>query len=96
MDRKAFIDKLDTQLKQWDSEIEKMEKAIVKETESDPRALYDKKIEEFRSKKEEAQKKLEELRKVDDDSAWDDLKSGAEKAFDNIKNTFNSVMSKFK
>ena len=47
-------------------------------------------------KKEEAQKKLEELKKVDDDSAWDDLKSGVEKTFDNIKNTFNSVMSKFK
>ncbi len=28
MDKKAFIDKLDAQLKQWDAEIEKMEKAI--------------------------------------------------------------------
>jgi hypothetical protein len=96
MDRKAFIDKLDAQLKQWDAEIEKMGKAIIKEEKADPKISYNKKIEEFRNKKKEAQKKLEELRKADDTSAWDDLKSGTEKAFDNIKNTFNSIRSKFK
>jgi len=95
MNRKAYIDKLAAQLKQWDAEIEKME-AKVQEKKADTRILYNKKIEELRNKKEEAQKKLEELRKADDTSAWDDLKSGAEKAFDNIKNTFNSIRSKFK
>ena len=58
MDRKAFIDKLDAQLKQWDAEIEKMGKAIMEEEKADPRISYNKKIEEFRNKKEEAQKKI--------------------------------------
>ena len=51
MDKKAFIDKLDAQLKQWDAEVEKMEKAIIKEEKADPRISYNKKIEEFRNKK---------------------------------------------
>ena len=56
MDRKAFIDKLDAQLKQWDAEIEKMEKAIIKEKKADPRISYNKKIEEFRNKKKKRKK----------------------------------------
>jgi chromosome segregation ATPase len=94
MDRKDYIDKLTIQLKQWDAEIEKME-AKVQEKKADARILYNKKIEELQNKKEEAQNKIEEIKNASDE-AWEELKSGAERAFDNIKNSFHSVISKFK
>jgi len=93
-DRKAFIDKLAAQLKEWDDEIEKLETKAQK-ARSGAKAKYKKQIRELRKKKASAQDKLEEVKEAGEE-AWEQVKSGAEKAFNEMKNVFQAVLSKFK
>jgi multidrug resistance efflux pump len=94
MDRKAYIDKLATQLKQWDAELEKME-AKAQKAKADVKADYNRQIQELRRKKAVAKNRLEEVKNAGED-AWKELKSGAEEAFKDMKNAFQSALSKFK
>jgi len=94
MDRKAFIDKMSAQLKIWDAEIDKLE-AKAEKAKADAKADYKKEIKDLRAKKQAAKDKLETVRQSGE-MAWKELKSGAEKAYDTMKNAFQAAMSKFK
>jgi predicted nucleic acid-binding Zn-ribbon protein len=94
MDRKAFIDKLASQLTQWDAKIEKLE-AKAQKAGTGAKAEYNKQIQNLRDKKKAAQDRLGEVKQASED-AWEDLKSGAEKAFNEMKNALQTVFSKFK
>lgn len=74
-DRKAYIDKLAAQLKQWDAEIEKLE-AKAQQAKAEARAEFNQRIEELRRKKTSAQNKLEI--KQASEAAWEELKAGAD------------------
>ena len=94
MDRKAFIDKLASQLKQWDAKIEKLE-ARAQKVGAGTKAEYNKQIQNLRDKRKAAQDRLGEVKQASG-NAWEELKSGAEKAFDEMKNALQTVLSKFK
>lgn len=94
MDRKAFVDKLVAQLKEWDAEIDKLE-AKAQGAQAETKAKYNKQVQELRNKKKVAQDKLEQVKQASE-GAWEDLKSGAEEAFGAMKNAFQSALSKFK
>ena len=94
MSRKEFIDKLTAQLKKWDTEIEKLE-TNAKSASAELKADYNQQIQELRSKKATARDKLGEVKRASEE-AWKELRSGAEKAFDEMKNTFDRVVAKFK
>ena len=93
-DRKAFVDKVAAQLKQWDDEIQKLEIKAQKAG-SGAKAEYKKQIQELRKKKASAQDRLEDIKDAGEE-AWGKVKFGAEKALDEIKNVFQAVLSKFK
>jgi dsDNA-specific endonuclease/ATPase MutS2 len=93
MDRKALIDKLTAQLKQWDAEIEKFE-AKAQQANAETRAWYNEQIQYLHGKKQAARDKLNELEQAAEE-AWKELKSGTEKAFDELKNAFQNALSKF-
>jgi hypothetical protein len=57
MDRKVFIDKLATQLTQWDAKIEKLE-AKAQKAGTGAKAEYNKQIQNLRDKKKAAQDRL--------------------------------------
>jgi len=94
MDRKAFIEKLTAKLKEWDAEIDILE-VKAQEKEAVAKMEYTKRIKELQDKKEEAQQKLEEVKNANKE-AWEELKIGAEKAMDDISDSFKSVMDKLK
>ena len=94
MDRKAFIDKMAAQLKVWDAEIDKLE-AKMEKAKAGAKADYQKEMKDLRAKKQTAKDKLAAVRESGD-AAWEELKSGAEKAFDTMKHAFQAAMSKFK
>jgi len=94
MERKAYIDKLAAQLKQWDAEIDKLE-ARVNKAEAGAKADYQKQIKDLCDKKQAAQDKFEEV-KQSGEEAWNELKSGTEEVFNTLKNAFQSAKSKFK
>jgi len=92
--RKAYEEKLDAQLEEWNAQTA-LFKARADKAKAEAKIEYYKTIEALQHKQDEARTKLREL-KTAGDEAWEDLKTGAEKAWDEVKTAFSSAASKFK
>ena len=86
--------KIDAQLKEWSIRIADL-KAKAELAEANVKVEYLKQVEDLRTKKEEIQAKLEELKKAGDE-AWETLKTGVEQAASELKDSINIAISKFK
>ncbi|MBE0487393.1 MAG: coiled coil domain-containing protein, partial [Marinobacter sp.] len=56
---------------------------------------YYKQIEELKSMREDARKKLDELSEAGDD-AWEDLKAGVDSAWDSVSSSIKHAVARFK
>ncbi len=92
--RKAYEEKLDAQLKEWNAQITLL-KAKAENAKADAKIDYYKSIEALEHKHDEARTKLQEL-KTAGDEAWEAVKAGAEKAWAEVKTAYHDVTSKFK
>jgi predicted ATP-binding protein involved in virulence len=92
--RKAYEEKFDAQLKEWSAQIALL-KAKADKGKAEAKIEYYKTIEALQHKQDEAMKKLHELRSAGDE-AWEDIKTGAENTWDEIKAAFHAAASKFK
>ena len=92
--RKAYEEKLDTQLKEWNAQIALL-KAKAENAKADAKIDYYKTIDALEHKQHEAMTKLQEL-KTSSDEAWEAIKAGAEKAWDEVKKAYHDATSKFK
>ncbi len=92
--RKAYQEKLDAQLKEWNAQISLL-KAKADKARAEAKSEYYKIIDSLEKKVNEASPKLKEL-KTASDAAWEDLKSGAEKAWAEVKTAIDAAASKFK
>lgn len=92
--RKAYEEKLDAQLKEWNAQIALL-KAKAENAKVDAKIDHYKTIETLQAKQDAARTKLQELRSAGDD-AWEDLKSGAENVWTELKTAFQSAASRFK
>jgi hypothetical protein len=92
--RKEYIDKMAARLKEWDTEVEKLE--VKAETaKADLKASYNQQINELRLKKAEAQQKLKKIQDAGED-AWEELKEGAEKSWQIFEDSIKNAWGKFK
>ena len=92
--RKAYEEKLDAQLEEWNAQIALL-KARADKARAEAKVEYNKTIEALQRRQDEARAKLHEL-KTAGDEAWEDLKTGAEKAWAEVKTAFHDAASKFK
>jgi hypothetical protein len=92
--RKAYEEKLDAQLEEWNAQIALL-KARADKGKAEVKIEYYKTIKALQRRQEEASAKLHEL-KTAGDEAWEDLKAGAEKAWAEVKTAFHDAASKFK
>ena len=92
--RKAYEEKLDAQLEEWNAQIALL-KAKAAKARAEAKIDYNKTIEALQRRQDEAITKLHEL-KASGDDAWEDLKTGAEKAWAEVKAAFHDATSKFK
>ena len=92
--RRAFEEKLDAQLKEWNAQIALL-KARAENAKADAKVDYYKTIEVFEHKQDKAKTKLQEL-KTAGDEAWDAVKTGAEKAWAEVKTAYHDAVLKFK
>ena len=92
--RKDYIDKMAARLKEWDTEVEKLE-AKAETAKADLKASYNQQINELRLKKEEAKIKLEKIQDAGED-AWEELKEGAEKSWKIFEDSVKNAWGKFK
>ena len=92
--RKAYEEKLDAQLEEWNAQIALL-KARADKAKAEARIEYNKSIEALQHRQDEARAKLREL-KTSSDEAWEDIKASAEKVWDEVKAAFHSAASRFK
>ncbi len=79
----AYVEKIQARLNQWDAEIENL-KAKAAEAGADAKIKYYQKIDTIQEKQQEAQSKLDELRRAGDD-AWIEMRSGVERAWKELE-----------
>ena len=92
--RKAYEEKLDAQLKEWNAQIALL-KAKAANAEADAKIDYYKAIDTLEHKQDKVRTKLQEL-KTAGDEAWEAVKEGAEKAWVEVKTAYHDAASKFK
>lgn len=83
MDRKIYIDKMASKLKEWDDDILKLEDKA-EEMKDEASAKYREQLADMKSRREQARKKLEHLRNSSGE-AWEELKDGMEKSWDTLQ-----------
>lgn len=91
--KKAYEEKLQAQLDEWNAEIEKL-KAKADKAEADARIEYYEQIEKLREQQREAQSRLDEFRRAGED-AWEDLKAGIENARDSLGKAVKTAAARF-
>jgi hypothetical protein len=92
--KQAFQQKLEAQLKDWDAKLDEL-KAKAREAKTELRADYEKQLEALSGKRTIAHAKLQELRLRTED-AWEDLKGGTERAWDEMRKALDQIISRFK
>jgi chromosome segregation ATPase len=88
------VETLDAQLKEWGIDLEKL-RAKASKTKTNAKVKLDNEVAALRAKMDEAQKKLEELKKAGG-AASGELKKGFENAWAELKKAFDSATTKFK
>ena len=88
------VERLEAQLKEWGIDLETF-KAKTDKTKDKAKAELEREVLVLRAKLNEAQKKLEELKKTGD-AASGELKKGIENAWAELKKAFDSATAKFK
>lgn len=92
--RKAFEEKFEAQLKEWNAQISLL-KAKANTAKAEAKVEYYTAIEALQHKQDSAKTKLREL-KASGDEAWEELKTGAEKVWSEVKTALHDAASKFK
>lgn len=92
--KEAYQKKLEAQLDEWSTEIDKLNIKADK-AQADAQLEYYKEIEELRAMQEAASSKLTELKEASND-AWEDLKTGIDRAWSTLGNALKSANSRFK
>ena len=90
--RRAYETQLDAQLAEWKADLDVL-KAKARRTEGDAKVNYDKVIDALEQKHDEAGKLLRELQSASDE-AWENVKTGTEKVWLEIKSQFQSSSEK--
>lgn len=92
--KKKYLDKMDTQLYQWEANIEEL-KEKADRAKGDIKQEYHKQIDALNEKKDAARKKLQDL-KAANEEVWADLKKIVDKSWTDMKRSIKRVSSKIK
>ncbi|MGH8686352.1 MAG: hypothetical protein ACREVQ_01430 [Burkholderiales bacterium] len=93
MNRDEYVQKLKTQLDQWNAEAAKWEQKA-KDAQAGAKAEYDKQLGEVRSKRDAAMYQMKLLQNASLD-AWQDMVSGSDEAWKNMHEAFSKARSHF-
>lgn len=91
--KEAYKQKVRAQLDEWKAEADKL-RAKIKKNQADKKIDSSKYLDELKVKQQEARAKLKQLEDSGED-AWEDIKSGLEKATSELKSSFQKARAKF-
>ena len=91
--REEYVQKLKAQLDQWNAEVAKWEEKT-RAAQTDMKAEYEKQLESFRSRRDEAMYQLHQVQ-VASTEAWMDMMKGADAAWKAMGEAFANARSHF-
>jgi len=92
--RQAYVQKLNAQLKEWDAKLDQMSAKAQKAT-ANARINYENELESLKTRRAVANRKLEELGQRGE-NAWEDMKDGVERVWDEMGKAMEKVAARFK
>ena len=93
-DKNAYEEKYRAKLDEWNAEIDKLA-ARARQANADARIEYQQQIEKLRGYRNDAEKRLVELRKSGDE-AWKDFRKGADRARDEMEQALKKALARFR
>jgi predicted nucleic acid-binding Zn-ribbon protein len=93
MTRDEYVQKLKTQLDQWNSEITKWE-VKTRSAQTKMKADYDTQLKALRSRRDEAMNQLRQVQAASGE-AWVDMMRGADEAWARLRDAFTKARSHF-
>lgn len=92
--RDDYVEKLKSQLDAWNADVDALESRAHK-AHAEAQALYQAQVEALRARSEQARLQLDLLRRASED-AWSEMRSGMEKAWDDMGEAVKAASSRFK
>ena len=89
----AYQDKMEARLREWQARIDVL-KAKADQAEAGQKMKYHEEIESLRTQQQQVREKLGELRTASAD-AWEEVKTGVEKAWTNLQDATQRAADKF-
>lgn len=93
-DKNEFVEKLKSQIDEWNDEIKKME-ALAEKAQADAKVQYEENLQKLRRQRDEAHQKMRELHQASD-SAWDDMRKAAEDMWANMDAAIKKAWSRYR
>lgn len=93
MERDEYVQKLKTQIDQWNAEVAKWE-VKARASQAHMKEEYEKQLGNVRSKRDEAMYQMKLMQNASLD-AWQDMMRGADEAWKNMQEAFNRARSHF-
>lgn len=93
VNRDEYVKKLKSQLDQWNAEVTKWE-AQAKQAQAGVQAEYQKQLQQYRSRRDEALAQLHKVQSASAD-AWSDMMRGTDDAWKKMQEAFNQARSRF-
>ena len=91
--REEFISKMTNRIKEWNAELDKLESKVLT-VKSELQGKYRRQIADLRNKRQETEKKLEEI-KAAGEGAWESLKGESERAWTALKDAYAAFKSHY-
>ncbi len=93
IDMKEYQEKMQAQLDQWQSQINQWQ-AQAKEAQADAAVEYGKQVDKLKAQHEDMQSNLAKAQTASVE-AWNDFKTGADKAWDEMSKAMTEAMKRF-
>ncbi len=93
IDRDEYVQKLKTQLDQWNAEAAKWE-AKAKAAQDEMKSEYERQLAQYRAQRDEGLRKMSEIQATSGE-AWMEMMRGTDEAWKRMQEAFNQARSKF-
>ncbi len=90
--KEAYQEKMRAQLKEWEAEMDRL-KAKMENARADAQIEYSRQMDQVKAKYDQAYEKFKEFQQSSDD-AWQDMKSGVERAWKEMSEAMSSASAK--
>ncbi|EDM73001.1 uncharacterized conserved coiled coil protein [Roseobacter sp. AzwK-3b] len=92
-EKQAYQQKLDAKLDEWKAEIYKL-RAKAEGASADAKLQYHDQIDDLKKRRDEMEKELEKIQNANA-AAWNDLKAGADKAWEAMSDAMKDAWRRF-